>query len=143
MKFTKFLKEIGTQGEVIEIGKVEKWLVCGGVGMLIPRGVNNLLGSESAGDKFNLVKSLRNESLNDELELTKAILRDPNGNAKSIYRVFESELGETIEIINSKYGLLDKADILGYTELIESNKVVKYMLIFNGENLIGFIRGDY
>lgn len=45
MKFEKFLKQTGTHGTVIEINESEKWLVCDGVGMVIPRGVDNILGT--------------------------------------------------------------------------------------------------
>ncbi len=150
MKFNKFLKEVGTHGAVVEINESEKWLVCGGVGMIIPKGVDNLLGSKNNEDYTHLVKSLRNEELNDKLELDRAVLQDPQGNAKSIYRVFESEFGESVGIINSDYGLLEKSDALGYTEVIVSGKdnepdsIVKYMLVFNeyDKKLQGFIQGS-
>ena len=148
MKFTKFLKEVGTHGTVVEVNESEKWLVCGGVGMVIPYGVDNLLGSKSNEEYIDLVNSLRNEELIDELELYDAVLDDPSGNAKSIHRIFTSELNERIGIINSNYGLLEKSDALGYTEVIvpgkegEQDKVVKYMLIFNERGLIGFIQGS-
>lgn len=46
MKFEKFLKGVGTHGEVVTRVNGEKWLVCGGVGMVIPKGVDTLLGGE-------------------------------------------------------------------------------------------------
>ena len=150
MKFEKFLKEVGTHGTVIEVNEAEKWLVCGGVGMIIPMGVNNLLGSKSDDRYTNIVNTLRNAELDDVLELNKAVLLDPTGNAKSIYRVFESELGESVGIVNGDYGLLEKSDALGYGELVipgkedEENKVVKFVLVFDisGNTLQGFIKGS-
>ena len=150
MKFEKFLKEVGTHGTVIEVNESEKWLVCGGVGMIIPKGVNNLLGSENNEGYTNIVNTLRNAELDDVLTLDRAVLLDPTGNAKSIYRVFESELGESVGIVNGDYGLLEKSDALGYGELVipgkedEENKVVKFVLVFDisGNTLQGFIQGS-
>lgn len=148
MKFEKFLKEVGTNGTVVEVNEFEKWLVCGGVGMIIPNGVDNLLGSKSNDANINLVKALSNAELDDELTLDRAVLKDPQGSAKSIYRIFESELGETVGIINGDYGLLEKTDALGYGEVIvpgkEGDEVVKFVLVFNeyDKKLQGFIQGS-
>ena len=148
MKFSKFLKEVGIHGTIVEVNESEKWLVCGGVGMIIPKGVDNLLGSKNIDANINLVKALTNAELDDELTLDRAVLRDPQGNAKSIYRIFESELGETVGIINGDYGLLEKTDSLGYGEVIvpgkEGDEVVKFVLVFNeyDKKLQGFIQGS-
>ena len=52
MKFEKFLKGCGTHGQIVTRSNVDKWLVCGGVGMRVPRGVVNLLGSGEAPEKI-------------------------------------------------------------------------------------------
>lgn len=150
MKFKKFLKECSTYGEVINVSEDENWLVCCGVGMLIPRGVNNLLGTKENEDKSSIIYTLLNADFDDELYLKKAILLDPTGNAKQIYRVFESELGEKIGITNSNYGLLEKSDRLGYCEVVipatedKEERIVKYILVFDcsGTVLQGFIAGS-
>lgn len=150
MKFEKFLKSVGTNGEVIERNEAEKWLVCGGVGMVIPRGVDNLLGKKWDKDYASIVDVIANAELDDRLELKEAILLDPAGNAKSIYRVFESEFGERVAITNPDYGLLEKKDLLGYGE-IELSKtdedeevcIVKYVLVYDHTgNIQGFITGS-
>lgn len=149
MKFEKFLKGVGTHGEVIERNEAEKWLVCGGVGMIIPRGVDNLLGSPRDRDYASIVDVIANAELDDELILKEAVLLDPTGNAGAIYRVFESELGEKIGIINADYGLLEKKDRLGYAEIelpeteTEQARTIKYILVYDQHNNIqGFITGS-
>ena len=154
MKFEKFLKGCGTHGEVIERNEAEKWLVCGGVGMIIPRGVDNLLGSNKDNEYASIVDVIANAELDDKLTLKEAVLLDPTGNAGSIYRVFESELGEKVGIINADYGLLEKKDLLGYGEIeipakyegdniIEEEKTIKYILVYDySGNIQGFITGS-
>ena len=154
MKFEKFLKGCGTHGEVIERSEAEKWLVCGGVGMVIPRGVDNLLGTARDREYASIVDVIANAELDDKLTLVDAVLLDPTGNAGSIYRVFESELGERVAIINAYYGLLEKKDLLGYGEieipakyegdnLVEDERTVKYILVYDQTgNIQGFITGS-
>lgn len=149
MKFEKFLKGVGTHGEVIERNEAEKWLVCGGVGMVIPQGVDNLLGSTRDKEYASIVEVIANAELDDSLKLVDAVLLDPTGNAGSIYRIFESELGERVGIINAYYGLLEKKDLLGYGEIevpATENKdafIVKYVLVFDRSGkLQGFITGS-
>ena len=149
MKFEKFLKGVGTHGEVIERNEAEKWLVCGGVGMVIPRGVDNLLGTTRDKEYASIVEVIANAELDDSLKLVDAVLLDPTGNAGSIYRIFESELGEKVGIINADYGLLEKKDLLGYGEIevpATEDKdafIVKYVLVFDRSGkLQGFITGS-
>ena len=149
MKFEKFLKGVGTHGEVIERTEAEKWLVCGGVGMVIPRGVDNLLGTTRDREYASIVEAIANAELDDLLTLKDAVLLDPTGNAKSIYRIFESELGERVGIINADYGLLEKRDRLGYGEIEipatedEEARIIKYVLVYDHQNNIqGFITGS-
>lgn len=144
MKFEKFLKQTGTHGTVIERNESEKWLVCDGVGMVIPRGVDNLLGTPTINEYASIVNALANAEYDDPVKLKEAILLDPTGNAKAIYRVFETDLGDTVGIINADYGLLEKSDLLGYGELeTEDEKTVKYILVYdyNG-SILGFITGS-
>lgn len=150
MKFEKFLKQTGTHGTVIEINESEKWLVSGGVGMVIPRGVDNLLGTTINGEYASIVNVLSNAEYDDPVTLKKAILLDPTGGAKAIYRVFETDLGDTVAIGNAAYGLLEKSDLLGYGE-IESKHIktgetetVKYLLVYdNNGDILGFITGSH
>lgn len=144
MKFEKFLKQTGTHGTVIERNESEKWLVCGGVGMVIPRGVDNLLGTPTNNEYASIVNALANAEYDDPVKLVKAVLLDATGNAKAIYRVFETDLGDTVGIINADYGLLEKSDLLGYGEIeTEDEKTVKYVLVYdyNG-SILGFITGS-
>ena len=38
MKFEKFVKRVGVHGKIVRNGD-EAWLICNGVGMLVPEGV--------------------------------------------------------------------------------------------------------
>jgi hypothetical protein len=143
MKFEKFLKQTGTHGTVIERSESEKWLVCDGVGMVIPRGVDNLLGTPTNSEYVSIVNALANAAYDDPVELKKAILLDPTGSAKAIYRVFGTDFGDTVGIINTDYGLLEKSDRLGYGEIETEEKTVKYILVYDHNNsIIGFITGS-
>lgn len=152
MKFEKFLKGCGTHGEVIERNEGEKWLVCGGVGMIIPKGVDNLLGKKWPKEYASIVDVIANAELDDKLKLVDAVLLDPTGNAGSIYRVFESELGERVAIINGDFGLIEKKDLLGYGEIevpkddneeTDETMIIKYVLVYDQTgNIQGFITGS-
>lgn len=149
MKFEKFLKQVGTHGTVVEISESEKWLVCEGVGMVIPKGVDNLLGISNS-EYAETVEALHDEELYDPLELKKAILLDPSGGAKAIYRLFVSRHGDQIGITNADYGLLEKKDQLGFTSMeLEPEKnhddpiEVKFMLVFDVDGALqGYITGS-
>lgn len=156
MKFEKFLKSVGTRGDVIARTESEKWLVCGGVGMVIPQGVDNLLGTGGKPEYASIVDVIAKTELDDPVVLSKAVLLEPDGKAGDIYRIFSTadELYE-IGIFNSDYGLLEKKDLLGYFEieidcdeegnaLPESEiKTVKYLIVFNhAKEVVGFITGS-
>ena len=145
MKFEKFLKAVGTHGEVIEINESERWLVCGGVGMVIPLGVDNILGVPNKNDDVaHIVHVLTNLELDDPLTLHEAVLFDPAGGTKDIYRVFETAIGDYVGIINANYGLLEKKDVLGYAEIETAEKqTVKFVLVYDASgNIQGFIEGS-
>lgn len=149
MKFDKFLKSTGTHGAVVKVSESEKWLECGGVSMVIPHGVDNLLGSHSNTDYLSITHELAKLSLDEPLSLVGAVLLDPRGKANDIYRVFETEYGEKVAITNADYGLLEKSDLLGYAEVevpesdLDDVTNIKYVLVFdeNG-NLQGYITGS-
>lgn len=145
MKFEKFLKSVGTHGEVIEVNEFEKWLVCEGVGMKIPKGVDNILGVNKNSDYADLAHIVSNVELDDPLTLKRAVLLEPTGKANDIYRVFEAQFGDTVAICNADYGLLEKSDQLGYGELeTEDATLIKYVLVYDksGQNIVGYITGS-
>lgn len=145
MKFEKFLKSVGTHGEVIEVNEFEKWLVCEGVGMKIPKGVDNILGVNKERDYATLADIIHNVELDDPLILKEAVLLEPTGKANDIYRVFESEFGEKVGICNADYGLLEKSDALGYGELeTDDGTTIKYVLVYDksGQDIEGYITGS-
>lgn len=147
MKFEKFFKATGTHGLIVKRSEAENWLVCDGVGMVIPTGVNNL-GVSS--DPKPLFKAIVNSNTEDDiLTLKEAILNDPDGKARDIIRVFETDLGDRIGIYNSAYGLLERKDRLTYLEIEaevendpEAVKTYKFMVVRNYDNEpIGYISG--
>lgn len=149
MKFEKFLKSVGTHGEVISINEGEKWLICDGVGMVIPRGVDNLLGMPKTQDNASIVHALAYAEFDDPLTLVEAVLLDPTGNAKAIYRIFETDIGDKVGICNGDYGLLEKKDLLGYCEIevpaTEEKEAftLKFVVVYDHNNHVqGFITGS-
>ena len=155
MKFEKFLKSVGTHGEVIAATESEKWLVCDGVGMVIPRGVDNLLGTESKREYASIVDVISTADFDDPLTLSRAIMPRADGKASDIFRVFTTASGlDEIGITNADFGLLEKKDLLGYFEIVidcdeegeplpeDKVKTIKYILVFNhSEEIVGFITG--
>lgn len=146
MKFEKFLKGCGTYGQILERSNGDKWLVCGGVGMIVPAGVVNLMGSGEVSEKVKtLVNGLVNADLDDKVTLTRATI-SADGKASDIVRVFGDGLGIEVGIYNSAFGLLEKADVnLSEVEIEDSGDEYldgKYLVILdrNGE-VIGFIQG--
>lgn len=142
MKFEKFFKSAGTHGLIVKKSEVESWLLCGGVGMLIPVGVNNLGVSVDPEPIFNAI--VKSEPDDDYLELKSAILMEADGKANDIIRVFETDLGDRVGIMNKDYGLLEKKDRLTYLE-IEDDKtgITSKILVvrdYDG-NVTGFITG--
>lgn len=122
MKFEKFFKNVGTHGQVIERNNGDKWLVSGSVGMKIPDGVDNLLGSvKLEGDEI-FYAILHADTSDDVLTLKRAVLNEADGKANDIVRVFETVLdidllSDEVGICNKDYGLLEKHDKLTYLEI--------------------------
>ena len=114
MKFEKFLKSVGTHGLIVDHDG-ETWLLCGGVGMPIPTGVNALGATVSAEALFKAI--VNSEPEDDYIRLVEAVIREPDGKANDIIRVFETDLGERVGISNKDYGLLEKSDRLTYLEV--------------------------
>ena len=146
MKFEKFFKSAGTHGLIVKKSENETWLVCGGIGMKIPEGVNNLGVNKDPDPVFKAIVNSYSED--DYLVLKDAILKDPEGKANDIIRVFETDLGDRIGIYNTFYGLLEKKDRLSYLEIekddtdAEDSETLKYMVIRDYDNqVIGFISG--
>lgn len=150
MKFEKFLKQTGTHGQIFTRGNGTRWLVCGGVGMKVPAGVVNLLGSGEVSEKVKtLVEGLVNADIDDKVKLTNAVLMNADGKASDIIRVFSGEdmAGDYIEvgIINADFGLLEKADYnLAQVEVETEVEYMedKYLLVLDPDDeVIGFIQG--
>lgn len=147
MKFEKFLKGCGTHGQILERANTDKWLVCGGVGMKVPTGVINLLGSGEVGEKNRkIVEALVKADTDDKVKLTRATI-PADGKAGDIIRIFGGEdfIGNSFEvgIYNSDFGLLEKADVnLAYVEIEDTDFQAKFLLVLdNDDQVIGFIKG--
>lgn len=146
MKFEKFLKGCGTSGQVLLRDDGDRWLMCAGVGMKIPNGVENLLGSGEVPEKIkSLVEGLIKADTDDKVSLTRAII-EKDGKASDIIRVFGDGLDIEVGIYNADFGLLEKADVnLAEVEIEESGADYldgKYLVILdNADEVIGFIKG--
>lgn len=151
MKFEKFLKGCGTHGQILERDNGDKWLVCGTVGMKVPVGVVNLLGSGEVGEKTKIIlEALVKADTDDKVSLTRATI-PADGKAGDIVRVFGDELDIEVGIFNADFGLLEKHDINLAEVEIENGDIDdpqhsllsrKYLLILDSEDqVIGFIQG--
>lgn len=142
MKFEKFFKSAGTHGLIVKKSEVESWLLCAGVGMRIPVGVNNLGVSVDPEPLFTAI--VNSDPEDDYLRLVEAILDDPEGKANDIIRVFETDLGDRVGIWNKDYGLLEKKDRLTYLEIEDdkTNITSKILVVRDYDGgAIGFITG--
>ena len=142
MKFEKFFKSAGTHGLIVKKSEVESWLLCAGVGMRIPVGVNNLGVSVDPEPLFKAI--VNSEPEDDYLQLVEAVIQDPEGKANDIIRVFETDIGDRVGIWNKDYGLLEKKDRLTYLEIEDDQTGIttKIMVVRDYNNdVIGFITG--
>ena len=145
MKFEKFLKGCGTHGQILERANGDKWLVCGGVGMKVPVGVVNLLGSGEVGEKTKkILEAIVKADTDDKVFLKRAVI-EKDGKASDIIRVFGDMLDIEVGIYNGDFGLLEKSDYNLAEVEIESEDFLtdsKYLLILDpNDNVIGFIQG--
>lgn len=146
MKFEKFFKNVGTHGEIVKRNDNESWLICGGIGMRIPEGVNNLGVSQAPGELFTAI--MNSDTSDDVLTLEKAILYNAEGKAKDIVRVFETDLGDSVGIYNDSFGLIEKKDVLTYLEIEDEDSGIDHKVIVVSNiqgDIIGYIFGtkDY
>ena len=126
MKFEKFFKSVGTHGQVVKTVN-NRWLICGGVGMKIPTGVNTFGAEADPDDMFNAILSADIED--DLVSLVEAKI-PADGKTTDIVRIFATDFGDKVGISNTNYGLLEKHDRLVYLEIEDENEdIVKYLVI--------------
>ncbi len=145
MKFEKFLKGCGTHGQILERANGDKWLVCGGVGMKVPAGVVNLLGSGEVSEKTaKILEALVKADTDDKVFLKRAEI-EKDGKASDIIRVFGDMLDIEVGIYNGDFGLLEKSDYnLAEVEIETEDfrEETKFLLVLNpSDDVIGFIQG--
>ena len=146
MKFEKFLKNVGAHGQIMKRSNGDRWLICSGVGMRIPVGVENLLGSGEVPEKVKqLAEALINADTDDKVTLVRAYIAK-DGKASDIVRIFGDayDLAE-VGITNSDFGLLEKCDVnLAEVEVEDESTGTdnKFLLILDeADEVIGFISG--
>lgn len=144
MKFEKFLKRCGTHGQIVKRDNGDKWLICDGVGMLVPAGVETLLGFGEVGEKTRrIVEALVYADTDDKVELSAAFI-PADGKPKDIVRIFgDKDLDTDVGIRNEDYGLLEKSDVnLAEVELETDDSIGRFLLVLDRDDeLIGFING--
>ena len=139
MKFKKFCESVTPYGQIVKLDNGDDWLIGGGVGMKIPTGVVNILGSGDASESMkHLVYDLTHADTGERVYLTDAVLFAPDGKAADIIRCFRDA-----KITNKAYGLLEKGDTeLAVTVVVDDElNEHKYLLVLDYENAVsGFIR---
>ena len=139
MKFEKFVKRVGVHGKIVRNGD-EAWLICNGVGMLVPEGVKPFGDVNEPNDLIKAI--LKADIEDDELSLFRASLPYADSKPAEIVRVFKTELDDEIGIRNENFGLIEKNDRLVYLEIETSeNNTEKFILVTDrvGNKIIGFI----
>ncbi len=139
MKFEKFVKRVGVHGKIVRNGD-EAWLICNGVGMLVPEGVRPFGDVNEPNDLIRAI--LKADIEDDELSLFRASLPYADSKPAEIVRVFKTELDDEIGISNENFGLIEKNDRLVYLEIETSeNNTEKFILVTDrvGNKIIGFI----
>lgn len=139
MKFEKFVKRVGVHGKIVRNGD-DAWLICNGVGMLVPEGVKPFGDVKEPNDLIKAI--LKADIEDDELSLFRASLPYADSKPAEIVRVFKTELDDEIGIRNENFGLIEKNDRLVYLEIETSeNNTEKFILVTDrvGNKIIGFI----
>ena len=147
MKFDKFLKNTGMMGQIYERENGDRWLMCGGVGMKIPVGAVNLLGAGVATDESKqMIEDIVHADTDTKVDLARAILKDADGKASDIIRVFSDGRNE-VGIYNGDFGLIEKSDVnLAKAEIENPDDeldVRSFLLILDNtsDEVQGFIAG--
>ena len=139
MKFEKFVKRVGVHGKIVRNGD-DAWLICNGVGMLVPEGVKPFGDVNEPNDLIKAI--LKADIEDDELSLFRASLPYADSKPAEIVRVFKTDLDDEIGIRNENFGLIEKDDRLVYLEIETSeDNVEKFILVTDrvGDKIIGFI----
>ena len=139
MKFEIFVKIFGVHRKIVRNGD-EAWLICNGVGMLVPEGVKPFGDVNEPNDLIKAI--LKADIEDDELSLFRASLPYADSKPSEIVRVFKTELDDEIGIRNENFGLIEKNDRLVYLEIETSeNNTEKFILVTDrvGNKIIGFI----
>lgn len=139
MKFEKFVKRVGVHGKIVR-NSDEAWLICNGVGMLVPEGVKPFGDVKEPNDLIKAI--LKADIEDDELSLFRASLPYADSKPAEIVRVFKTDLDDEIGIRNENFGLIEKDDRLVYLEIETSeDNVEKFILVTDrvGNKIIGFI----
>lgn len=139
MKFEKFVKRVGVHGKIVRNGD-DAWLICNGVGMLVPDGVKPFGDVNEPNDLIKAI--LKADIEDDELSLFRASLPYADSKPAEIVRVFKTDLDDEIGIRNENFGLIEKDDRLVYLEIETSeDNVEKFILVTDrvGNKIIGFI----
>lgn len=139
MKFEKFVKRVGVHGKIVRNGD-DAWLICNGVGMLVPDGVKPFGDVKEPNDLIKAI--LKADIEDDELSLFRASLPYADSKPAEIVRVFKTDLEDEIGIRNENFGLIEKDDRLVYLEIETSeDNVEKFILVTDrvGDKIIGFI----
>ena len=139
MKFEKFVKRVGVHGKIVRNGD-DAWLICNGVGMLVPEGVKPFGDVKEPNDLIKAI--LKADIEDDELSLFRASLPYADSKPSEIVRVFKTDLEDEIGIRNENFGLIEKDDRLVYLEIETSeDNVEKFILVTDrvGNKIIGFI----
>lgn len=133
MKFKKFCERVTPYGQIVKLDNGDEWLIGGGVGMKIPMGVVNILGTGAASEEVKtLVYDLTHDT-DKRVYLTDAVLLEPDGKAADIIRCFG----------DAKNGLLEKGDTKLAVAIAVDDELYehKYLLVLDRENNVcGFIR---
>lgn len=111
MKFTKFVKSLGTDGVIYETSNGNRWLATAAVFMRIPDGVQSVTGCavREMPDPIERIITLIGRSA--DAVLYKAVMPQPDSAIKDCIRVYKAHDALECPISNDAWTLIEKGDM--------------------------------
>lgn len=132
MKFTKFVKSLGTDGVIYEATDGSRWLATATVFMRIPDGIESVTGCAVREMPAPINKLVVQIGHSVQADLHRAILPNADDGIKDCVRVYLAYSGDMeLPIANDAWSLIEKHDVceIQFTYDLETNKYTPKALL--------------